>query len=81
MAFRGCFNEAAGAYPADAHLLVFLADPQKRFNEAAGAYPADAPRTGGLDCPYRACFNEAAGAYPADAALTDAQSEKLSLLQ
>ena len=45
---RECFNEAAGADPADARAYSVLAIPRWRttscFNEAAGADPADASR-------------------------------------
>ena len=38
-----CFNEAAGADPADARLFSRQdASERRRFNEAAGADPADA---------------------------------------
>ena len=36
------FNEAAGAYPADAMIRRALSSGRRPFNEAAGAYPADA---------------------------------------
>ena len=43
--FATSFNEAAGAYPADAHGCALRDECPVSigFNEAAGAYPADAP--------------------------------------
>ncbi len=44
-----CFNEAAGAYPADASESPSPTKPwSPGFNEAAGAYPADAPIVRGV---------------------------------
>ena len=62
------FNEAAGAYPADARASSSPGHRVPcRFNEAAGAYPADAARGRPMVCARPVGFNEAAGAYPADA--------------
>ncbi len=51
LAAAGRFNEAAGAYPADACRWMGGATPAPAtpsFNEAAGAYPADAPLLAGV---------------------------------
>ena len=69
LADRPRFNEAAGAYPADATCHPETACPAAgRFNEAAGAYPADAWALPTVPALTLSSFNEAAGAYPADAA-------------
>ena len=77
---KNCFNEAAGADPADAAKRALYPGCQFRFNEAAGADPADAtsPPWGG-SC--STGFNEAAGADPADAAWAAIATMASALLQ
>ena len=65
---HSCFNEAAGADPADARgAATSSSTTRRRFNEAAGADPADARAEFVKDQLCYTCFNEAAGADPADA--------------